>query len=268
MIGIAEERGVWGDGARGRGPSTGGRGPRCLLVGLGRQGPALKRALGEEGFRPRLLDDLPDVLEELGGGEVDLVVVSGECDQMQPLPLLELMLDHGGGCTVLLLMDRHCPTTALRALARGASDVVAPPHSAASIALRYHVAGLRRRELPRTPLPERPRLSGRELDLKGRRLMHEDGPVSLSGREFELLTRLLDARGEVVDRHTLLVDIWGETEGTTAVLDATVHRLRRKLERDPTEPRVLTTVRGVGYRLEGVSASPHPDPDRRVPPCP
>jgi DNA-binding response OmpR family regulator len=214
-----------------------------------------------------LLDHLPDVLEELGGAEVDLVVVAGECDQVQPLRLLELVLDQGSGGTVLLLMDRHCPTTALRALARGASDVVAPPHSASSIALRYHVAGLRR-GLPHTPSPPRPRLGGRELDLRGRRLMHEDGPVTLSGREFELLTRLLDAGGEVVDRHTLLADIWGEAEGTTAVLDATVHRLRRKLEKDPTEPRVLTTVRGVGYRLEGVSASSTPNPDRPVPPCP
>ena len=221
----------------------------------------------EEGFRPLLLDHLPDVLEELGGAEVDLVVVAGECDQVQPLRLLELVLDQGSGGTVLLLMDRHCPTTALRALARGAADVVAPPHSASSIALRYHVAGLRR-GLPRPPPQQQPRLGGRELDLKGRRLMHEDGPVSLSGREFELLTRLLDAGGEVVDRHTLLADIWGQSEGTTAVLDATVHRLRRKLEKDPTEPRVLTTVRGVGYRLEGVSASPTRGPDLGIPPCP
>lgn len=243
------------------------RGPRCLLVGMGRRGPALKRALVEEGFRPRLLDHVPDVLEELSDGSADLVVVAGECDQVQPLRLLELVLDHGSGVTVLLLMDRHCPTMALRALARGAADVVAPPHSASSIALRYHVAGLRR-GLPARKPSRRPRLGGRELDLNGRRLLDEGGAVSLSGREFELLTRLLDAGGEVVDRQTLIGDIWGEAEGTTAVLDATVHRLRRKLEKDPTEPRVLTTVRGVGYRLEGVGAPVLSGSDSRVPPCP
>lgn len=253
MIGVAEEQVAWGEGSRGGAASVGRRGPRCLLVGLGRQGPALKRALVEEGFRPRLLDHVPDVLEELAAAEVDLVVVAGECDQVQPLRLLELVLDHGPGGTVLLLMDRHCPTMALRALARGAADVVAPPHSASSIALRYHVAGLRR-GLPPRRLSPRPRVGDRELDLNGRRLLDADGAVSLSGREFELLTRLLDAEGEVVDRQTLIGDIWGDDEGTTAVLDATVHRLRRKLEKDPTEPRVLTTVRGVGYRLEGPGA--------------
>lgn len=211
----------------------------------------MKGALLEEGFRPRLLDHVPDVLEELESPEVNLVVVAGECDQVEPLQLLELVLHHGTVGTVLLLMDRHCPTMARRALSLGAADVVAPPHSASCIALRYHVARLRRGLTPRSP-PLRPHLGGRELDVAGRRLLDGELAIPLSGREFELLTRLLAARGDVVDRRTLMVDIWGAAEGTHAVLDATVHRLRRKLEKNPQEPRVLTTVRGVGYRLEGV----------------
>lgn len=250
MIGLAEERVAWGAGAIRVDDPASRRGVRCLLVGLGNRGPALQRALTEEGFRPLLLDRVPDVLEELAGAGADLVVVAGGCDQVHPLRLLEMVLAHGSGGTVLLLMDRPCPTTALRALARGAADVVAPPHSASSIALRYHVAGLRRGG-PARRAPQRPRLGNRELDLGGRRLLGDGETICLSGREFELLTRLLDAEGEVVDRRTLLEDIWGESEGTPAVLDATVHRLRRKLEKDPADPRLLTTVRGVGYRLEG-----------------
>ena len=224
-------------------------GPRCILVGLGGRGPALETALRGEGFRPRRMDRLPEILAELSRKETDLLVVAGACDHAEPLHLLEVLETRGTGVTTLFMADRSCPGLARRALDRGADDIVAPPHSAASIALRYHVAAIRS-TIPHRPSRSRILLGEREVDLKGRRLLGGGRPVNLSGREYELLSRLLEARGDVVDRETLLHDIWGLGEATPAVLEATVHRLRRKLEADAASPCILTTIRGVGYRLE------------------
>jgi len=224
-------------------------GPRCLLVGSGERGPALETALRGEGFRPRRMDRLREILAELTRQETELLLVAGACEDVEPLGLLEVLDPRGMGMTILFMADRSCPGLARSALNRGADDVVAPPHSASSIALRYHIAAMRS-TLP-SPAPRRRiHLGEREVDLKGRRLLDGGRPVSLTGREYQLLARLLAARGEVVERDTLFHDIWDRGEASMAALEATVHRLRSKLEKDSTGPRLLTTIRGVGYRLE------------------
>jgi DNA-binding response OmpR family regulator len=76
-----------------------------------------------------------------------------------------------------------------------------------------------------------------------------DRSFTLSGRELEVLVRLMEARGDVVPRQDLLSDIWGDDHRSEAVLDTTVHRLRRKLEEQISRPDLVATVRGVGYRL-------------------
>jgi DNA-binding response OmpR family regulator len=59
----------------------------------------------------------------------------------------------------------------------------------------------------------------------------------------------MEARGEVVPRQHLLADIWGDEHRGEAVLDTTVHRLRRRLQEELSRPDLVATVRGVGYRL-------------------
>jgi two-component system response regulator MtrA len=73
---------------------------------------------------------------------------------------------------------------------------------------------------------------------------------TLSGRELEVLIRLMEAQGDVVPREHLLADIWGDEHRSEAVLDTTVHRLRKRLEVEISRPDLVATVRGVGYRLK------------------
>ena len=67
--------------------------------------------------------------------------------------------------------------------------------------------------------------------------------------EFELLLQLMEADGAVVSRTELMSEIWGADDGSESVLDATVHRLRKKLNRAGEEGTRVSTVRGVGYQL-------------------
>ncbi len=74
--------------------------------------------------------------------------------------------------------------------------------------------------------------------------------VALTQREFDLLLALLDANGAVVRRGELLDSVWGETwVGDPRTVDVHIRWLREKLEDEPGAPRLILTVRGVGYRL-------------------
>ncbi|MFT7518915.1 MAG: putative ATPase/DNA-binding winged helix-turn-helix (wHTH) protein [Kiritimatiellia bacterium] len=82
-------------------------------------------------------------------------------------------------------------------------------------------------------------------------VLRHDGEVRLTTREVELLAYLAARRGEAVDRETLLQDVWGYSSGVvTRAVDATVNRLRAKIEAEPSNPTHLVTVWGQGYRLE------------------
>lgn len=155
---------------------------------------------------------------------------------------------------LLFFADESCLRSCAVALEAGADDVLLPPHRAEGIGVRARLAWERRLEqdppdtdtsaFPLEPL----RVGQLTLDLTHREVTADDESVPLTGREFELLVRLIEAGGAPVSRKRLIRDIWGC--GTTdGVLDATVSRLRRKLEGTSVNPNLLATVRGVGYRI-------------------
>lgn len=89
-----------------------------------------------------------------------------------------------------------------------------------------------------------------QVDLFKNEVTIEGKPVKLSPIEFELLSALAQNAGESLTHNTLLRLVWGpEHEGQISVVDVTIHRLRRKIEADPSRPKRIVTVRGVGYML-------------------
>ena len=217
-----------------------------VLVGGGRATPGLVSGLASH---PEVRIRAPSpatALDDDGGGVAaleNLLLVGPQV----PDPLDLIRRASGSYRHVLYLAPRSDSALARGALEAGADDVLPPPHSCRAILFRARIVVGRNH--PRAS-NGRIRIGPLEVDPEGRRLLNGSGAVQLTGREFELLDRLLQARGAVVSRARLLEDIWGEEQESEGVLDATIHRLRRKLEREVSEPRYLTTVRGVGYRLD------------------
>lgn len=147
---------------------------------------------------------------------------------------------------ILVLLNSIDTSSALELIDAGADDVVAPPHEPDTVLLRARLA--RRRFQMQATLPHTFRTI--RIEEYGDGVFDADGPIGLRGRSVQLLKRLLRADGQVVPRETLLRDIWGSDDRSVSVLDAAIHRLRRKLEANPANPKIITTVRGVGYRLE------------------
>ncbi len=133
----------------------------------------------------------------------------------------------------------------------GADDYLAKPFSVRELIARLRALS-RRVRLDKEDPPVDSRLVAGPivLDLNTRRVFKRDRELALRFKEFELLTLLMNREGVVVTRAELFDQIWGtDWLGDTRTLDVHVRWLREKIEDDPSHPRHIQTVRGVGYRF-------------------
>ncbi|HET9752034.1 MAG TPA: response regulator transcription factor [Myxococcales bacterium] len=180
------------------------------------------------------------------------------------LVILDLVLPDGNGLEflrslrarsdvpVIILTSRDEETDRVVGLEIGADDYVLKPFSPREVAARVR-AVLRRasRAAGVQPEEEKPlRKDQLALDLRTRKASVRETELALSRTEFNLLTLFLRSPGRVFDRSQILEAVWGsEVVVGDRTVDVHVKALRRKIEEAGGDPRVLETVRGVGYRL-------------------
>ena len=172
--------------------------------------------------------------------------------------LLDVMLPDGDGFSlfgqlrqirdvpVLFLSARDEDEARLRGLGLGADDYITKPFLPQELLLRLK-AVLRRvyREEP-----SKAKLGDAEIDWGKSTVRRGDGETSLTAKEFSLLRKLWEARGNIVTVDALCSALWdGPLVGYENTLMVHIRRLREKIEADPSHPKYLLTVRGLGYRL-------------------
>ena len=207
---------------------------------------ALVLGLGDEGY---------EVLEA-GSGEAALRLLDHE---RVDVVLLDLMLPgmdgfavcrairRDGDLPIIMITARSETEDVIRGLEAGADDYVAKPAVASELAARVR-ALLRRARAGRSE-PAVLRAGDVEIHPDLGIATRGGQDVHLTRTELRLLSELAAADGKVVTREQLLERVWGyDYFGDTRLLDVHVRRLRRKVEDDPSEPRLVLTVRGVGYR--------------------
>jgi len=149
---------------------------------------------------------------------------------------------------VLMLTARGRPEDVLKGFEAGADDYLPKPTELAILLAR--VRGLLRRSGWLRRPAERFAFAGRTIDYDRLELRAGDRVLPLTLMEASLLRYLIDRQGTAVSRKSMLEDVWGLREDTdTRAIDNFIVRLRRYIERDPSRPRHLLTVRGVGYRF-------------------
>jgi two-component system, OmpR family, alkaline phosphatase synthesis response regulator PhoP len=149
---------------------------------------------------------------------------------------------------VLVLTARGRPEDVLRGFAAGADDYLPKPTELAILLAR--VGGLLRRSAwQRRPL-DHYTFSGRTIAFDTLELLVGERRLPLTLMEANLLRYLINHEGRAVSRKAMLEEVWGLREDTdTRAIDNFIVRLRRYIEKDPSRPRHLLTVRGVGYRF-------------------
>ena len=153
---------------------------------------------------------------------------------------------------VILLTARTGETDRVLGLELGADDYVVKPFSPRELAARVRTI-LRRAGRSELPAPaESLVFDGLEIDGRSREVRVDGEQVDLTAKEFDLLAFLAAAPKQVFSRSQLLEQVWDSSTDWQDASTVTVHvrRIRRKIERDPNEPRWIATVWGVGYRFE------------------
>jgi len=149
---------------------------------------------------------------------------------------------------ILMLSARSDTLDVVVGLELGADDYVTKPFEMPELVARAR-ALLRRTHDP--PVEEVLRVGELEIDPAGFRATRSGANLQLTATEFRLLLELARRPGQVFTRELLLERVWGyEYLGDSRLVDIAVQRLRAKIESEPARPRLITTVRGVGYRLE------------------
>jgi two-component system OmpR family response regulator len=208
--------------------------------------------LEEHNIRADSASGRQDMARHFAEAEPDLVILDLRLDQEDGLDLLREIRSGSDVPVIIITGDRRDEIDRVVGLELGADDYVTKPFSLRELLARVR-AVLRRREVGRTapqrdPERGRCRFGGWQLDRRTRRLSGPDGaPVALTKGEYALLVAFLDAPQRPLTREHLLQATRVHEDVFDRSIDVQILRLRRKLEIDPTVPRVIQTERGVGY---------------------
>jgi two-component system response regulator RegX3 len=210
---------------------------------------ALSYMLRREGFEVAVAGSGPGALEEFDRHGADIVLL----DLMLPgLPGTAVCraLRQRSAVPIIMLTAKDSEIDKVVGLELGADDYVTKPYSARELVARIR-AVLRRQGDSEKPEPAALEAGPVRLDPERHVVTVRGEAVPLPLKEFDLLELLLRNVGRVLTRGQLIDRVWGaDYVGDTKTLDVHVKRLRAKIEPDPTSPRHVVTVRGLGYKFE------------------
>jgi DNA-binding response OmpR family regulator len=205
------------------------------------------RYLRRDGFRTLEAADGERARELVETGKPNLVVLDVMLPGTDGLSLCRWIRSRSS-LPVILLTARGDEVDRIVGLELGADDYVTKPFSPRELAAR--VRTVLRRSGHEAPREERLSVGELVIDSATREVTNGDAPVQLTAKEFDLLWFLASHPRRVFSRDQLMSRVWGyEAAFDTGTVTVHVRRLREKIESDPSKPRLLETVWGVGYRL-------------------
>ncbi len=209
-------------------------------------GDYLKQGLAEASFVVDLARDGLDGMHLAQTGDYDLVVLDVMLPRLDGWGVLRGIRAAGKTMPVLFLTARDQVEDRVKGLESGADDYLVKPFAFSELLAR--VRSLLRRG--KTTEPEVLKAADLELDLLRRRVTRAGRRIELTAKEFALMELFLRRRGEVLPRSLIASQIWDMNfDSDTNVIEVAVRRLRAKVD-DDFEPKLIVTVRGMGYVLE------------------
>ena len=209
------------------------------LAGLLRDGLRAQR------IDPTLAGTFPEGLTQARAGDYAVIVLDVRLPGGTGFDLCGELRRRGVTTPVLMLTALDAVDDRVRGLEVGADDYLTKPFAFRELVARLKALARRRPALA----PSSYRVADLEVDLAARTVRRAGRPITLTAKEFTLLELFVLHEGQVLDRATITAHVWDENHDPFVnVLEVLVRRLRRKID-DAFEPKLITTLRGAGYRF-------------------
>lgn len=208
--------------------------------------------LRSEGFTVHTAGDGEEGLDKVRDTHPDLIVLDIMLPKLDGLSLCRIVRRDPvtAHIPIIMLTARGTEVDKIVGLESGADDYVVKPFALGEFLARVRAV---MRRAPGTPnLQDEMVSNDLRLSLTGRRLFKDSKETKLSNKEFDLLAELMRNKGVVLSRDLILTKVWGyDYFVDKRTVDVHIRWLREKIEDDPSNPKRIATVRGVGYRFEG-----------------
>jgi len=203
-------------------------------------------ALRLQGYQVETAGTGADALAAAAKLDPEVVVLDIQLPDLDGYQVLQRLRTSGSRAAVIFLTARGTTGDRVKGLTEGGDDYVVKPFALEELVARVQVALRRRAE---QPVPQRRwQVADLILDADAHQVWRDGAEVSLSATEFRLLELLLTNTGRVVSRAQILDQVWQyDFGGESAIIESFISSLRKKV--DAAEPRLIHTVRGVGYAI-------------------
>jgi two-component system, OmpR family, response regulator ResD len=205
--------------------------------------------LARAGHDGRRAADGNEALRQLAESRPDLIVLDVMLPGVDGLEVCRRVRAEHPHLPIIMLTALGEAEDRIAGLEVGADDYVTKPFSPRELVLRIESV-LRRSSKPieaSSPVLHAGKIT---VDAKARQATRDGQELTLTVRELDLLTFLMAHPGQAFNREQLMSEVWGWTYGDQSTVTVHVRRLREKVEDDPTNPTLIRTVWGIGYRLE------------------
>jgi two-component system copper resistance phosphate regulon response regulator CusR len=205
----------------------------------------LRDGLRAQRIDPTLAATWVEGRELAAPGSFDVIILDVRLPGGSGFDLCAELRHRGMTTPVLMLTALDAVDDRVRGLEVGADDYLTKPFAFRELLARLKALARRRPAL----LPAVVRVADLEVDLGARRVRRAGRPLGLSAKEFALLELFVSRPGQVLDRATITAHVWDDNHDPFAnLLEVLIRRLRRKID-DGFEPKLITTLRGAGYRF-------------------
>lgn len=212
--------------------------------------------LEKEGYQVSSATDGAIGLQLALEGNYDFIILDVMLPSIDGIEITKRIRQEKIDTPILILTAKDDPIDRILGLEIGADDYLNKPFSPREVLARMKAIFRRIKLTQPDPVIKEEEVGALVVgdiraDLKSYQVTMKQKPIILTPKEFELLVYFMQRKGRVIDRETLLNQIWNfDFTGQTRIVDVHISHLREKIETDPKKPQYLLTIRGFGYKLQ------------------
>ena len=223
---------------------------RILVVDDDLSGSRLMQfLLTEQGYQVDMVDNAHGALALIERQPPDLVLLDVNLPQLNGFEIYQRLRERDWDMPVIFVTAKDDLEDRLQGLRMGADDYICKPFQPAELQARVEAVLRRYRKAKLTQEMQRFRVGALDIDVAELQVTVDGGSTrQLTRTEMKLLLQLAQRPGQVLSREELMNNVWDDT-GESNTVDVYIRRLRRKLEAEPSNPAIIVSIRGIGYRL-------------------